>query len=112
MFATEADPAILIVLCVKSIDQNPYKNKRHHNESTANENKQAKAEIQQKISEYQKIQFCVSNAYIFYTVNQAQLVEFLCAINFVSSLHYIMHFNGSNSLDVGLYIRQRVMGFG
>ncbi|CAO3681921.1 unnamed protein product [Rhizopus stolonifer] len=47
------------ILCVKSIDQNPHRNKRYHNESITNENKQVEAEIQHTI------------------VNQAQLVEFL-----------------------------------
>jgi hypothetical protein len=49
------DPTMPIALCAKSIDQNPYKNKRYHNKSTTNENKQAEVEIQHKIGKYQKM---------------------------------------------------------
>ncbi|KAG2212603.1 hypothetical protein INT47_000579 [Mucor saturninus] len=53
------DPTIPIVLYVKSIDQNPYKNRKYPNESIIYVNNQPEAEIQHK------------------TVNQAQRVEFL-----------------------------------
>ncbi|KAI7889489.1 uncharacterized protein EV154DRAFT_396404, partial [Mucor mucedo] len=53
------DPTMRIVLYVKSIDQNSYKNRRYPNESIIYDSIQPEAEIQHKI------------------VNQAQRVEFL-----------------------------------
>jgi hypothetical protein len=49
------NPVISTVFCLKPINQIPYKNKKYHNKNTSNKNKQAEAEIRQKISVYQKI---------------------------------------------------------